>query len=179
MIVERAEKNKNQKDFELALEMSEKARARGLKELLQEARVDIKRGVDAGLLEQKIDLRNALETKYSQRERLLRGQSKTEQLEKNAAETNDLLIKLDKINGEIRRTNKRYADLTQGASLSVAEIQELLDDETVLLEYKLGKKRSFLWPQFYRKRQFWSWHAVVSESFYRSKLMVMLARVSN
>ncbi len=145
LIVERAEKNKNQKDFELALEMSEKARSRGLKELLQEARVDIKRGVDPSLREQETDLRNALEAKYIQRERLLRGQPKREELEKNTDETNELLIKLDKLNAEIRRTNKRYAGLTQAASLSAKEIQNLLDDETVLLEYKLGKKRSFLW----------------------------------
>ncbi len=46
---------------------------------------------------------------------------------------------------KIRRNNPRYADLTQGATLDAKAIQNLLDDETVLLEYKLGDRRSYLW----------------------------------
>src|SRR5262249_20354820 len=38
-----------------------------------------------------------------------------------------------------------YAALAQPQPLSVVEIQRLLDDDTLLLEYELGEKRSYLW----------------------------------
>src|SRR5262249_49492610 len=38
----------------------------------------------------------------------------------------------------------RYAALTEPQSLTVSEMQQLLDQETLLLEYSLGEKRSYL-----------------------------------
>jgi CHAT domain-containing protein len=46
---------------------------------------------------------------------------------------------------EIRRRNPRYAELTQPAAPSTREIQGLLDAGTLLLEYSLGRERSYLW----------------------------------
>lgn len=52
---------------------------------------------------------------------------------------------LEKLQVQIRLENPRYAALKQTETLSAKGIQNLLDDETVLLEYKLGASRSFLW----------------------------------
>jgi CHAT domain-containing protein/predicted negative regulator of RcsB-dependent stress response len=42
--------------------------------------------------------------------------------------------------------NSRYAALTAPQSLSISEMQQqLLDDNTILLEFKLGQDRSYLW----------------------------------
>src|SRR5262249_17809414 len=38
-----------------------------------------------------------------------------------------------------------YSALTRPSPLNVAEVQQLLDDDMVLLEYALGEERSYLW----------------------------------
>ena len=48
--------------------------------------------------------------------------------------------------GEIRRGSPRYAELTRPRLLEVEDVRrELLDDETLLLEYRLGEEESWLW----------------------------------
>ncbi|HEU4386782.1 MAG TPA: CHAT domain-containing protein, partial [Blastocatellia bacterium] len=50
------------------------------------------------------------------------------------------------LEGRIRSTSPRFASLTQPRTLTLAEIQkDVLDPKTVLLEYSLGKERSYLW----------------------------------
>jgi tetratricopeptide (TPR) repeat protein len=56
-----------------------------------------------------------------------------------------VMADLDSLDAEIRRQNPRYASLVRPAPLSVYDIQQLLDADTVLLEYALGRERSFLW----------------------------------
>src|SRR5262249_29146506 len=56
------------------------------------------------------------------------------------------LIEYQETEALIRRTSPRYAAFTQPQPLSVKEIQQqVLDPETLLLEYSLGEGRSFLW----------------------------------
>lgn len=45
---------------------------------------------------------------------------------------------------KIRQNSPTYANLKYPQALSLAEIQELLDEDTLLLEYALGKERSYL-----------------------------------
>jgi hypothetical protein len=49
------------------------------------------------------------------------------------------------VQATIRRTSPRYAALVQPQPLSLAEIQQTLDPETLLLKYSLGAQRSYLW----------------------------------
>src|SRR4029077_7480689 len=47
---------------------------------------------------------------------------------------------------QIRATSPRYAALTQPQPLDIRQIQEqVLDSDTLLLEYALGQDRSYLW----------------------------------
>ncbi len=145
LLVSRYEKSKTEEDLALTLQTSERARTRGLVELLQEANVNIRQGVDVKMLEQVQDLQNSLNTKYRQRTQAVGRKATDEQVAKITNEINVLTTQLADLQTKIRRENPRYADLTQGAAISAKEIQNLLDDETVLLEYKLGETRSFLW----------------------------------
>ena len=53
---------------------------------------------------------------------------------------------LDRVRADLRASDPRYAALTQPRLWSAAEIQaQLLDRDTLLLEYRLGETRSFLW----------------------------------
>jgi CHAT domain-containing protein/tetratricopeptide (TPR) repeat protein len=145
LLAGRYARSKEERDLALALETSERARARGLVELLREARVNIKQGIDPKLIEQAQELQEKLNLQYRRRTAALAGNAKPETLAKLTSDINSLTTELETVQVKIRRDNPRYADLTQGATLSAKEIQSLLDDQTVLLEYKLGAARSFLW----------------------------------
>ncbi|MBO0352080.1 CHAT domain-containing protein, partial [Phormidium pseudopriestleyi FRX01] len=61
-------------------------------------------------------------------------------------ELDTLLRELDELRAEIRRTSPRYAALTQPQPLTVEQVQQqVLDKDTLLLQYSLGEDRSFLW----------------------------------
>lgn len=69
--------------------MSERSRSRSLIDLLQEAKVDFNKGIDAELLTKQKDLTDELNNKYRLREDLLRSKSKPEQIDKINSEIND------------------------------------------------------------------------------------------
>jgi CHAT domain-containing protein len=53
---------------------------------------------------------------------------------------------LEELEGQIRSTSPHYAALMQPQPLSVREVQgQVLDSDTLLLEYSLGVERSFVW----------------------------------
>src|SRR5262249_23865721 len=86
-----------------------------------------------------------LNAKAEARERLLNGPHTETQAVAIETELNALTIDLQQIQTQIRQTSPRYAALTQEQPLAAGEIQQQLDDDTLLLEYSLGVERSFLW----------------------------------
>ncbi len=129
-----------------ALEISEQARARSLLEMLHEARADLRQGVPAALLASEQDLNQRLTASLDQLSKLLKGKYTAAQ--KTAAEQalEALVAEQRRLQAEIKKTSPRYAALTQPQPLTAAEIQrQVLDDNTLLLEYALGEKRSYLW----------------------------------
>jgi len=130
----------------LALQANERARARGLLNLLAESNTDIRQGVDAKLLDKEIGLRNLLSARMENLTRILSGKHTPEQAEKLKKEVEQIRADYEQAQAQIRQTSPRYAALTQPKTLSLTEIQkEVLDADSVLLEYALGEKESFLW----------------------------------
>lgn len=129
-----------------ALETSERSRARNLLELLTESHVNIREGVDPTLLEQEQQLQQKITAFEQQRTKLL-SDSKTEtQGQAFTKQIDELLNEYQTIQAQIRQKSPKYAALTQPKPLTVKEIQtQVLDRDTVLLEYSLGKERSYLW----------------------------------
>jgi CHAT domain-containing protein/Tfp pilus assembly protein PilF len=128
-----------------ALEASERARARSLLDLLQEAGADVREGVDPELRERERALLLRLNGKANRQAGLLQHRATEESRRAAEAETLSALEDLTQVEAEIRRRSPRYAALTQPALATGADIQGLLDGETVLLEFSLGEERSFLW----------------------------------
>jgi CHAT domain-containing protein/tetratricopeptide (TPR) repeat protein len=129
-----------------ALELSERARARSLLELLTEGGADIRQGVDPALLAQERTLRQRLNARAEAQTRLLSGKHTEAQTASLTKEVAGLTAQLHDAETRIRTTSPHYAALAQPQPLVVAEIQkQLLDDDTVLLEYALGEKRSYMW----------------------------------
>jgi CHAT domain-containing protein len=128
------------------LELSERARARGLLELLKEARVNIREGVDPALLSRERELNQLIADKTIRQIRVLNRKYTPAQAEAIDKELKAIDIEYQRIEGQIRAASPRYAALTQPRPLTLAEIQrQALDEETMLLEYALGEDRSFLW----------------------------------
>jgi CHAT domain-containing protein/Tfp pilus assembly protein PilF len=129
-----------------ALEASEKGRARSLLELLTEATAEIREGVEPALLERERTLRQTISDKAARQTRLLSGKHTEDQAAAAAREMAALTTEYDQIQGRIRETSPRYAALTQPVPLNLKQIQsEVLDGETLMLEYALGEEKSFLW----------------------------------
>lgn len=124
---------------------SEKARARSLLELLAVARADIRQGVEPGLLERKRALHTQLNNKAAQLSRLLVARAADDKVAAAKSDYAKSEEELQQIEELIRKASPRYAALTQSQTVSLAEAQLLLDKDSVLLEYSLGKDRSFLW----------------------------------
>jgi CHAT domain-containing protein/Tfp pilus assembly protein PilF len=129
-----------------ALQASEKARARSLLELLTEAGAQIRQGVDPALLEHERTLRQSISDKADFQTRLLSGKHTEEQARTAANEIDALATDYEQVEARIRQTSPRYAALTLPVPLTLQEIQrDVLDDETLLLEYSLGEEKSYLW----------------------------------
>jgi CHAT domain-containing protein/tetratricopeptide (TPR) repeat protein len=129
-----------------ALEANERARARSLLELLNEARADIRQGVDPLLSERERTLRQQLNTKVEQRFRLLGAGGSTERAALAAREIDTLESDLQQVQAQLRVASPAYAALTQPQPFSARQIQQqVLDPETLLLEYSLGEERSYMW----------------------------------
>jgi tetratricopeptide (TPR) repeat protein len=125
----------------LAAQASERARARGLIEMLAESRADIRRGVDAALLERE----RAIAWQINVKARQLAERPKPEQAAILKSEISRLEDEYQQAQTAIRRASPRYAALAFAQPLTLSEIQQQLDEKTLLLEYSLGAERSYLW----------------------------------
>lgn len=129
-----------------AFRVSEQSRARSLLDLLSETNAAVTEGVPADLLKRKqenLDRQQELAEQLS-------GLSSSDEPKKKPGDLDSELEKLqveyDEIENQIRTASPRYAALTSGQPLSLADVQQkVLDDQTVLLEYGLGTNASYLW----------------------------------
>jgi CHAT domain-containing protein len=132
-------------ELERALFAAERARSRNLLDLLTESQADIRKGVDPDLLEKERTQRREIEGKLDLLQTLLPQKDKEAQKSKVQRELEVLHRSLDETRAEIRNRSPRYASLTQPQPLKPGQIQQLLDDETCLLQYSIGDERSYLW----------------------------------
>jgi CHAT domain-containing protein/Tfp pilus assembly protein PilF len=129
-----------------ALQVSERARARSLLESLVEARAEIRQGVAPELLERERSLQQALSDKAQRKMNVLSGKPNQADVAAIERQIRDLNAEYEEVQEQIRSTSPRYAALTQPQPLGLRAIQDqVLDENTLLLEYSLGDERSYLW----------------------------------
>jgi CHAT domain-containing protein/tetratricopeptide (TPR) repeat protein len=129
-----------------ALEANESGRARRLRETLALGGVDLRAGVDPVLLARERDLREQINRAAERRVESLKGTRTANQAQAVTEEIRRLSGQLQEIQAQIRDTSPRYASLMypQAASLSALQ-KQVLDEDTILLEYALGDERSTVW----------------------------------
>src|SRR5205807_8228907 len=103
-------------------------------------------GVVPDLLKREHDHQQDLNGKADQQLTLLSRKHTPDQAEILAKEIAALTTEHEHALTQVRQSSTRYAALTQPVPLSLTQIQaQVLDPETILLEYSLGEQRSYLW----------------------------------
>ena len=130
-----------------AFELSEKARGRSLKELLQATRTNLIPGIDSQLAQREQSLRQSLTVKENYKVTLLSQKYKPEELTALDAELAQLENEYKQVVRAIETQSPSYGRLSQPSSWDLRRIQEqvVVNDDTVLLEYSIGKERSYAW----------------------------------
>ena len=130
-----------------AFRITEQSRARSLLDLLSETNAAVTEGIPANLLKRKQD---NLDRQQEIAEELTGISLSADTDKKKPSDLESELEKLqtdfEEIENQIRTASPRYASLTAGKPLSLTEVQStVLDDQTALLEYNLGKDASYAW----------------------------------
>ena len=129
-----------------AFRINEQSRARSLLDMLSETNAAITEGVPAELLKRK---QENFDRQQDIADILTGINISTEEMKKKPAELDAELEKLqaeyEEIENQIRTASPRYATLTANKPLTLAEVQQnVLDEQTVLVEYALQTDESYL-----------------------------------
>jgi CHAT domain-containing protein/Tfp pilus assembly protein PilF len=135
----------HQGNADMALNFLERSRARTLLELLDSAHADIRKGVDSALVAQQRSLETDISAKIDRRASLLENKQSTDPAKAVDKEIAGLVTQYEDVKAKIRTSSPEYAALTLPQPLTSQSIRrELLDRDTVLLEYSLGEERSYV-----------------------------------
>src|SRR4029078_7149442 len=129
-----------------AFRISEQSKARSLLDMLSETDAAITEGVPAEVLKRK---QQNLHHQQEIADILTGVNISTEEVKKKPSELDADLEKLqleyEEIENQMRTASPRYASLTANKPLTLAEVQQnVLDDQTVLVEYALQPDDSYL-----------------------------------
>jgi CHAT domain-containing protein/tetratricopeptide (TPR) repeat protein len=129
----------------LALEAAERARARQLVDALTEVRERLRERTDASLAAEERVLATGL-TAASREETRAAAAGDSVRARRARRGIDSLLTAADMLRARVRRADPEYGLVDDPPAVPIATIQsELLDTNTILLEYMLGERRSHLW----------------------------------
>ncbi|MEQ9550913.1 MAG: tetratricopeptide repeat protein [Coleofasciculus sp. G3-WIS-01] len=147
LLMQLHQQNPDQGYDKLAFHASEGSRARTLLELLTEANANIREGVDPDLLQQEQNLNAKLDATEKQRIEIYSNPESTP-AQKTAIEQQrqQLLADYQQLQDQIRATSPKYAALQYPQPLTLEQVQQqILDEDTILLQYAFGIENSYLW----------------------------------
>ena len=128
-----------------ALEASEQSRARSLVDTLIEAGANLYQDVSEDLINKEREAQQKLNDKAARQMIVLNRKHSEAEAENIEKEVNRAIAEYEAVRDKIKKSSPAYAQLTTAQSLGLSEIQQLLDDDTLLLEYFLGEEKSYLW----------------------------------
>jgi CHAT domain-containing protein/Tfp pilus assembly protein PilF len=128
-----------------AFEYAQRSKARAFLDLLAESKINPESGLNLELLDQKRKLVTQLvRIEKSIQKELDNDKPDPAVIRGLENKRNGLDDQYSKLIADIRNSNPRFADLQYPIPLKLAEAQALLNNETVLLEYFVGKNNSHL-----------------------------------
>ncbi len=129
-----------------ALETADQSRARVLRELLVQANANINKDVSPELRQQEQILNQTIDTQEKQLVQLSRQPGNyIARITTLTQSITTLYAQRDDLKNTIRAANPAYANLQYPQSTTLAQIQQQLDPDTLILQYRLGEEQSYLW----------------------------------
>ncbi|BAY83479.1 TPR domain protein [Calothrix parasitica NIES-267] len=146
LLMEQHKKNPSKAYDTIALHISERSRARGLIELLAQANAKLSKNVNPEFIAEEKELH----LKREAQERIIvklinQKQPPKDTIKQTEAEIQNIINQQKQLKVKIRAQNPERDKLTNPEPLKLSQIQQQLDKDTVLLQYSLGKERSYLW----------------------------------
>lgn len=129
-----------------ALAASERGRARSLVDMIEGAQMEVRRRAGDELERHEQELLRKVHRLEIRRERAARRNGTAPEAERLEHQLIPALAELEQVQSKIYRSSPAYAALAEPKTLDVVDLrQQILDDDTVLMELALGEERSFLW----------------------------------
>lgn len=146
LLMQQHEKEPNKGYNIQALYVHELCQARTLVEFIQEAQINTRDGVSKELINKERELVGKINENTENLIKLINSETYSVN-DKNVLEklSTELDLELKQIQLKIRQANPSYFAVQNNKSLNLEQIQKLLDEETILLEYAIGKNSSYLW----------------------------------
>ncbi len=139
------ERTRDKQYLAAALQASERSRARSLMDVLNESSIQPAEGLSPDLLKLARDLQLRVLAKSQAQTKLLSQKFS----DKDVATINKELVQLvrerEDVMERIKRSSPRYAQLTEPEPIGLSGIQQLLDNDTLLLEFATGDTHSHVW----------------------------------
>ena len=129
-----------------ALQASEKSRARSLVENLQLADAAVIKDASPEITGKEKEIRALLNAKTDILTDLLSADGEKDKIAKSDNEIRDLQNQLEIINATLKQQSPIYSAIRNPAPFDVGEFQrDILEDNSLLLEFSFGKDESYLW----------------------------------
>ncbi len=129
-----------------ALLAAERSRSRTTLETLALANANFASDADPDLIRREREIRGLLNLKSDKLSELLGGNADRSEIAEIDREIDQLEFELEEIKSVLKQNSPIYAAIREPSAVNIAEFQNQgLDENTVLLEYSLGEKQSYLW----------------------------------
>ena len=129
-----------------ALQAAEKSRARSMLENLSLSEADFNKDADAGTVKREKEIRVLLNAKADKLTDLLSSNAAKSDIARLDGEINELENELEEIKAQLKQNSPVYSAIKNPAPFDAAEFQrDVLDENSVLLEFSFGKDESYLW----------------------------------
>jgi CHAT domain-containing protein len=146
LLMEMKNKTSNEKYVIEALQTAEKSRARMLLENLSLAEANFTKDADPETVRREKEIRILLNTKADKLTDLLSSKAEKAETDKISGEISELENELEDIKARIKQQSPVYSAIKNPAPFNVAEFQQnILDENTLLLEFSFGTNESYLW----------------------------------
>lgn len=130
---------------EVALLANEQRLARSLVDLIRDSDVDLYANVDSELRKRRHEIMETTSAKAAYLRKISGGTLDSAAVIRVTQELDTAMTKLEVLEAQIRARDPRIGRFKKPQQSTVAVIQNLLDADSVMLYYFLGKRRSFLW----------------------------------
>lgn len=135
------------KDYaRIALQASEKSRARLLLENIKLSGTDFIKDANPELVKREVELRALFNRKTNEFTDALSKNAPQEEIDKLDDELDDLCEKIDEIKATLKQNSPIYSSIKNPEDFDIADFQNnVLDDNSLLIEFSFGKEKSYVW----------------------------------